>query len=163
MKTKFIEICGELLCSMIQIFLNGLFSLPLWLFWKVPNDLGKILVIMMFLDTLTGFLKGWKGEMTSSEKMKRFGNKLVKYCLFIIASAQMQHMLEIINIPTEFKLDLKIIILYPSINKFTLGSLIFTEFLSILENFGEMGLHYPKFIQKRFEKLKCLDMRKKKK
>lgn len=154
------EILFDFILDLCNFIIRGLITLPYliipYFFWGFNRVLGQVLLISIVIDTILGFVKGWKTNSITSEKMKRIAEKFIKYGCAIATAGQIQRTFYELSIPCSitFKdISLTVVVVI-------LLGLIYTEVFSIIENLGELGLHIPPILAKHIEVLKKLYMKK---
>ncbi|MDR3259009.1 MAG: phage holin family protein [Fusobacteriaceae bacterium] len=143
------------------ILIKGGYAIILIFFPTVTNKMAALIGFFVFMDTLTGVIKGWNSRLTSSEKLRKFIKKMITYGCAIMTFEKVQDVLSLLGLPVVYNIKVWGKTLSLSIVFLICLCIIGTEFLSIIENWGEMGLYLPLFLRNHLEKLKFLDMRKK--
>lgn len=133
--------------------LKGIYAAPLFLFHGLEKDLAIILGISIFLDTIFGFIKYARNGEVVSNKFRICASKICKYSTNIIVSSLLQKTFEILGWPCR----IPFIPLELTFVTGTVGVLIGTELISIIENTGELGFKWPFFIRKSLIVLKQLE------
>lgn len=148
----YVKYCNSLLWQFgILLSLGWIFTPVLHFVEKyLWNDWEFIgwLAIVIFADTVTGFIKAWKMQNISSKAWLKFIQKLVVYMLCLISihavsaylsrSSSLNHLSWLADIVLHFDF-----VIY--------GAILFRELLSINENLGALGIKLlPNFIIKRF-------------
>lgn len=93
------------------------------------------IVILISLDTVTGFLNGWKENDIDSRVFYRVAIKFLIYIIMMVSGRLADKVM-----PKPF--------LSPMLDTF----LVVTELISILENCGKLGVPVPKFIMDKLKK-----------
>ncbi len=96
----------------------------------------QIVVILVFIDGLSGFACGWKEENISSKRFARTLYKLLLYFALIIATHQV----------TRYAGYMK------WVEDFTVLYLSITELISLFENAARLGVPMPPWVLKKLRK-----------
>lgn len=91
----------------------------------------EVVFILIAIDTITGFMCGWKSKEISSRRFARIFNKLIVYFLLIISAHQMARYEEILR----------------WIEEMIVSMILFNEFVSITENASRLGIPVPNYIK----------------
>lgn len=111
-----------------------------WIF-GANTELILILYVLIFFDTITGFLKSCKQKTVSSRGFRRLPIKCIIYFTLLATAYLLSKAIPAIMIGPFSLGDI-------ALGPFVAGGLIITETLSIIENAGEAGYPLPKIFKK---------------
>ncbi len=122
----------------LKVFYTAVSTSLAYIFGGMDKMLA-ILMVFMFIDFISGFIKAWVLKQFSSSKFYIGGLKKFGILIIVAVAAQLDRMIHIDSM---------------ALRTVVISYYIANEGFSILENWGAMGLPLPKAVKNALEKLR---------
>lgn len=123
--------------NMIQIFFSGIATVLSFLFGGLDVAL-EVLLVVIVIDYITGILKAWVNGTLDSRIGRNGIVKKVGYLALVVLAVCLDHLAGETGV----------------IRTFVIYCFVANEGISIVENWGAMGLPLPKVLINKLEQLK---------
>lgn len=95
--------------------------------------------VLVVIDTVTGFWKGYQNKCISSYRFRDVIKKVALYFLLMVVG----------NVGSSYTVNGELNVILRIFDNLIYGLIMITELLSILENMAELGVPIPVWIKKR--------------